>query len=96
MNKIPLRAKTLTLCGQLFLWFLFLGASHRPLKPDMAGERLREELQFLEEEKISEKSPPSKAQNIALKEGEIQGESFTLHKKKAEGIKRPQRWLRAR
>jgi len=96
MNKIHLRVKPLTITGHIFILLLLLGANHQPLRPDMAGERLREELRLLEEEQVSENSPPSKGQNIALKEEEIQDESSTLHKKKREDEKRTQKWLRAR
>ena len=99
MNQISWRGKTLTLIGHIFILLLLLGASHPNLSPDMAGERLRAELLLLMEEQVSENSPLSKGQNIALKGEEIQDESFTLHKKKQEKAEKKSeapKWLRAR
>ena len=98
MNQIFFKAKPITFLIHAFIFLLLLGANHNNFSPDMAGERLRAELKFLEEEKVVENSPPPivKAQNIALIEQEIQGESSTPHKKKEKLQKERQYWLRAR
>ena len=73
--------------------------------PNQAGERLSQELQFLESEVLYWEP---KAPNIASKEEEIQGQSSTMHKIEEEKVakknlrplkpkKRPNaEWLRAR
>ena len=99
MNQIFFKAKPITYLIHAFIFLLLLGANHKTLiSPDMAGERLRAELKFLEEEKVVENNPPPtvKAQNIALIEQEIQDESSTPHKKKVKLSKERQSWLRAR
>ena len=98
MNQIFFKAKPITFLIHAFIFLLLLGANHNTFSPDMAGERLRAELKFLEEEKVVESSPPPivKAQNIALIEQEIQDESSTPHKKKEKLSKERQYWLRAR
>tara|TARA_Y100001958_G_scaffold147516_1_gene128223 strand:+ start:250 stop:549 length:300 start_codon:yes stop_codon:yes gene_type:complete len=99
MNKIFFKAKPLIFLIHIFVFLLLLGAkNHLSFSPDMAGERLRAELKFLEEENVIIHNPPpiAKAQNIALIEQEIQDESSTPHKKKKKGGSREQIWLRAR
>ena len=98
MNQKLFKANPIIFLINVFIFLLLLGASPRPFSPDMAGERLRAELKFLEEEKVVESSPPPivKAQNIALIKQEIQDESSTPHKKKEKLSKERQSWLRAR
>ena len=100
MNKIFFKAKPLIFLIHIFTFLLLLGAkNHLSFSPDMAGERLRAELKFLEEENVIKNSQPpniAKAQNIAPIEQEIQDESSTPHKKKEKGELKEQNWLRAR
>ena len=98
MNQKLFKTNPIIFLINVFIFLLLLGASPRPFSPDMAGERLRAELKFLEEEKVVENNPPPtvKAQNIALIEQEIQDESFTPHKKKVKKSQGGQDWLRAR
>ena len=98
MNQKLFRTNPIIFLINVFILLLLLGASPRPFSPDMAGERLRAELKFLEDENVIEDSPPptAKAQNIALKEQEIQDESSTPHKKKEQRQQEGLKWLRAR
>mgnify|MGYP001215653020 FL=1 len=98
MDQKFLKAKPLVFLIHIFILLLFLGATPHPFSPEMAGERLRAELKFLEEENVTEDSPPpiAKAQNIALIGQKIQDESSTPHKKKEKTQETSTKWLRAR